>query len=72
MSEQRTEKYTIKGKEVSKQKYEAFLAELSEGELWRCAKQEGGGKSTSRATHKTTNKEYFIIDTTKFNTQTRN
>jgi hypothetical protein len=68
MSEQNTEKYTLKGKEVSKQDYEAFLAELGESEFWRCAKQEVGGKSTSRATHKITNKEYFIIDMTRFKT----
>lgn len=65
-TQEKNERYLLESKEVSKEEYEAFKAELGDLKFWSCAKQAGGGKSTSRGVHKTTKKEYEVIDTAKF------
>ncbi len=55
--------YLLEDNKVSKDEYDAFHAQLGPASFYSCAKMVGGGRTTSKATHKTNNKMYKIIST---------
>lgn len=65
-----SETYKIENKVVTKEQYDALVAQLENKQLHLCVTLIDGGKSTSVATHKTNGKKYTMVFTQRGNGKT--